>query len=70
VTALLTAREASGYLRLSYKGFLRLLRSEPIPHTRIGRQLRFTKDGLDQAMRRMAARDFSRRPSTKKEQAA
>jgi len=39
--------EAAAYLAISEVTLLRLVRAGEVPHTRVGRSLRFTKDSLD-----------------------
>ena len=43
--------EAAAYLNVSAVALLRLVRAGEVPHTRVGRSLRFTKEALDAYLR-------------------
>ena len=43
--------EAAAYLNISEVTLLRLVRAGEVPHTRVGRSLRFTKEALDAYLR-------------------
>ena len=44
----LTAREAAGYLGISYWSLLNLVRRQLIPHSRIGKKFVFRTQTIDQ----------------------
>lgn len=47
-----TRGEAAQYLGISVQTLMRLLKTKRIPHVRIGRVIRFTKESIDQYIER------------------
>lgn len=52
-------REAAAYLNISEVTLLRLVRAGEVPHARVGRSIRFTKEALDEYLRAGTTTDWS-----------
>jgi excisionase family DNA binding protein len=57
-TAALNSKEAAAYLAVSVEVLRNLVRAGDIPHTRIGRQLRFRLVDLDQFLEDQTSRNY------------
>ena len=51
--------EAAAYLSISEMTLLRLVRAGEVPHTRVGRSLRFTKESLDAYLQRQTTTEWT-----------
>ena len=51
--------DAAAYLNISEVTLLRLVRAGEVPHTRVGRSLRFTKEALDAYLREGTTTDWT-----------
>jgi len=51
--------EAAAYLAISEMTLLRLVRAGEVPHTRVGRSLRFTREALDAYLQRQTTTDWT-----------
>lgn len=51
--------EAAAYLAISEMTLIRLVRAGEVPHTRVGRSLRFTKEALDAYLQRQTTTDWT-----------
>ncbi len=54
--AWLTAREAARYLSMNLKAFYTAVERRQVPASRLGRRLRFHRDGLDRLLSRTQGR--------------
>lgn len=60
MTGYLSSQSAAKYLDMTYAAFDQAVRRLGIPHGRLGRQRRFSKDTLDRVLKTMAMRKGSR----------
>ena len=59
-TAVLDAREAAAYLAVSMTTLYRMIRRGELPHTRVGRNIRFRVDDLDAYLEERTSRKWER----------
>lgn len=57
-TAVLDVREAAAYLALGQEAVRRLVRRGALPHTRVGRAIRFRLEDLDSYLERRTSREW------------
>ncbi len=61
-TAVLDSHEAAAYLAVSEASLYRLVRSGEVPHTRVGKSLRFRIAELDAYLEARTSREWTRAP--------
>lgn len=60
--ATMTAKEAAGYMGISYWKFLEEIKAGRIPHFKIGNRVLCRREALDEWMKRQEAASVAREP--------